>query len=66
MISDKIYLYCQNAGITVARFEKLCGLGNGSVGKWRKLHTFPSMKSLMKLEKGTGIPAYMWLEEEGL
>lgn len=62
MISDRIIDYCSNAGITISRFEKLCGLGNGSVGKWKKYHSMPSLPTLYKIEKATGIPAYMWIE----
>lgn len=63
MITDKIYEYCNNAGLTISKFEKLCGIGNGSVGKWRLHGSNPSMNSLSKIEKTTGIPMYMWLGE---
>jgi len=64
MISDKVTNYCQAAGITISRFEKLCGIGNGSVGKWRKYKSSPSLATIYKIEKATGIPAYMWIEED--
>ncbi len=62
MISDRINEYCSNAGITISRFEKLCGIGNGSVGKWKKHDSMPSLSTLYKIERATGIPAYMWIE----
>ena len=64
MISEKVENYCQAAGITVSRFEKICGLGNGSVGKWKKHRFSPSLTTIFKIEKATGIPAYMWIEED--
>ena len=63
MISDKVDEYCENAGITICRFEKICGIGNGTVGRWRKNSSKPSLTTLFKIEKATGIPIYMWIEE---
>lgn len=63
MISDKVDNYCKTAGITISRFEKMCGIGNGSVGKWRKKKCSPSISTLLKIQKSTGIPIHMWLEE---
>lgn len=62
MITDKIETYCEHAGITVCKFEKLCGLGNGSVGKWRKKGSMPTLPTLFKIENATGIPVHMWIE----
>ena len=28
--------YCDAAGISISKFEKLCGISNGIVGKWKK------------------------------
>lgn len=63
MITDKIESYCEMSGISISRFEKLCGLGNGSVGKWKKKGYMPSLATIFKIERATGIPAYMWIEE---
>ncbi len=66
MVTDRVEEYCRNAGMTISRFEKLCGIGNGAVGKWRSGKAQPSMSSLSKMEKTTGIPIYMWIGKEGL
>ena len=63
MITDKIDTYCKNAGISVSRFEKICGIGNGIVGKWRNRGSSPSISTLVKIEKATGVPIFMWIEE---
>ena len=62
MICDKVEEYCRAAGLTIARFEKLCGIGNGTIGKWRNHNAVPSIATLIKLENATGIPIYMWIE----
>lgn len=66
MICDKVEEYCRTAGLTIARFEKLCGIGNGTIGKWRKHGATPSIATLIKLENATGIPIYMWIEGGGI
>ena len=63
MISDKVEQYCRNAKMTIASFEKRCGLGNGTVGKWKR-GANPTLNTLLKMEKVTGIPLYMWIEED--
>ena len=63
MVSDRVEEYCRNAKMTIASFEKRCGLGNGTVGKWRH-GANPSIATLLKMEKVTGIPLYMWIGED--
>lgn len=62
MVVDKVEEYCKNAGLTISKFEKLCGIGNGAVGKWRRRNASPSIATLAKMEKSTGIPIYMWID----
>lgn len=58
---EKILEYCREKKISISAFEKLCGLTNGTVGKWNpersaKRTSNPSLDSLMKMSKATGIP----------
>lgn len=62
-IVTRIDDYCNTAGLSIARFEKLCHIGNGTIGKWRYYGAKPTVATLLKLEKATGIPLYMWLDE---
>ena len=61
MVFEQVVEYCQNAGISISYFEKLCGIGNGAVGRWKGGHVFPSMGTLSKMEKTTGIPIQVWI-----
>ena len=61
MIYNKVVEYCHNAGITIASFEKLCGIGNGAVGRWKGGRVSPSIATLSKMEKATGIPIQVWI-----
>ena len=63
MVSKRVEEYCRTAKMTIASFEKRCGLGNGTVSKWRH-GAHPTVTTLLKMEKVTGIPLYMWIEED--
>lgn len=60
MVFDRVVEYCQNAGMSISSFEKLCGIGNGAVGRW-KSGVSPSIATLSKMEKATGIPIQVWI-----
>ena len=50
MIQD----YCNKHGISIAAFERKCGLGNGVVSDWGK-GAKPSTSSLLKISEATGM-----------
>lgn len=54
MIYQKILKYCEENNITVAELERKSGIGNGTIGKWNN-GKIPSLKTLGKIEKATGI-----------
>ena len=54
--------YCEKHKISLLAFEKMCGLGNGTVGKWRD-GKFPSVHTLQKMEIATGVPMLDWIKE---
>lgn len=66
VLSDNITKYCQQNKISLARFEKMCGIGNGVVAKWGETTSGPRITSLIKIQEATGIPAGKWLDENGL
>ena len=62
MVYKNILRYCEEHGFTIARFEKLCGIGNGVVAAWKE-ESKPSLSSLEKIAAYTGIPVERWIVE---
>lgn len=60
MVFERILIYCNKNHISIAAFERLCNIGNGTIKKWN--HTKPSMKSLERIAVATGIPISTWLD----
>lgn len=64
---DSVIAYCSANQITEADFEVRCNLGKGSITKWKKrIHKNPSVNTLMKVERATGISVSRWLDEGGI
>lgn len=61
MVYEKVYEYCEKNKISVMEFEQMCELSNGTVGKWASKNYDPSIKSLQKIVKATGIPVEKWV-----
>ena len=61
MIYENVEEYCTEKHLSICEFEKLCGIGNGTVGKWRKGCAVPSIRTLTKIEESTGISVSEWL-----
>lgn len=57
MIFQWVKDYCEREGISIAAFEKKCGIGNGTVDDWGKevKPSIPSMASLIKISEATGV-----------
>ncbi|MBO7341000.1 MAG: helix-turn-helix transcriptional regulator [Lachnospiraceae bacterium] len=56
---SKIMEYCQKNDISISTFEKMCGIGNGTVARWNpelEKPSMPSLDSLQKITRCTGIP----------
>lgn len=53
MIYDYMLNYCEKKKITITRFEKECGLGRGTIGKWKD--SKPSLETLKKVSDYTKI-----------
>ena len=59
MVYEKVLFYCAQKGISVAAFERMCNLGNGTVSKWKVRE--PSFSSLMRIVSATGISLKEWI-----
>lgn len=62
MIFEKVQNYCSHNNISISAFEKKCGIGNGTVGRWADGASKPSLTTLEKIEKATKIPALEWMK----
>lgn len=63
-IYDRVMQYCKEEDIPVSKLEKICGIGNGTIAKWGKFGVVPSIASLVKLSKKTGMPLIYWVGGE--
>lgn len=59
MIYNKVIEYCEQNNLSISAFEKMCGIGNGTVAQWNPeldKPSTPSLETLKKIENSTGIP----------
>lgn len=63
MLYDEIQGYCHKKKMTLAEFERSCGIGNGTIEKWNKRNSVPTLKTLIKIEAFTGVPINAWIKE---
>ena len=61
MLLKKVETYCQENNLSIHNFEKLCDLGNGTVGGWK--NSKPNLSSLEKISKVMGISVCDLLKE---
>jgi len=54
--------YCEKNKLSIAAFEKKCGIGNGTIGRWENNSSLPTMSTLQKMEIATKIPIRKWVE----
>lgn len=64
MLYKKIVSYCEKEGISISSFEKKCGIGNGTVGRWKDDVSKPALTTLEKIADMTGIPVSEWIKQE--
>ena len=63
MIFQKVQNYCREIDLSISAFEKMCNIGNGTVARWENDESKPSLATLEKIERATGIPASTWIEK---
>lgn len=54
VILQMIRDYCEKNGLSIAAFERKCGLGNGVVAEWGN-GSKPNTTSLLKIHEATGM-----------
>ena len=54
VILQMIREYCEKNSLSLAAFERKCGLGNGVVAEWGK-GSKPNTESLLKIHEATGM-----------
>lgn len=67
MLYEKVCAYCLEHGITIAEFERLCGIGNGTVSQWDirspKKTTNPTLNTIAKICNATNTKASEWIKD---
>ena len=63
MVYNKVVEYCNKKNLSIMAFEQKCGIGNGTVAKWKEKKYEPSVPTLQKIVKATQIPIEEWLKE---
>ena len=61
MVYSKVLRYCEENDISVAAFERKCGLTNGTVNGWKN-GSDPSLSSLTKIAHATGTTVGSWVD----
>lgn len=65
MIYERIKFLCDKNGISIAKLESKCGIGNGAIGKWNDDKTAPRLVTLEKIATEFGITLSELLEGVG-
>lgn len=58
--------YCDREKITIKEFERKCKLANSLVHKWRIGLQSPSLRTMQKISKATGVTLDAWTRENGV
>lgn len=61
MFYEKVVSYCEEKQISIMEFERKCNIGNGTVGRWKKDNSKPTIQTLSKIAIATGIPLERWV-----
>lgn len=62
VIYQNVINYCSKNNISICDFEKKCGIGNGTVGRWKDNSSKPTVATLEKIADATKIPIDKWLK----
>lgn len=63
MVYRNVTKYCEENDISLSAFEKKCGIGNGTVRLWENDNSKPTLSTLEKMERATGISISEWLKD---
>jgi transcriptional regulator with XRE-family HTH domain len=62
VIYQKVIEYCQKNNLSVNAFEKMCGIGNGTVGRWKDNSSTPTLSTVKKIADSTKTSIKKWIE----
>lgn len=62
MLYENVTAYCEKEKISISTFEKRCGIGNGTVGRWKNNSSLPTLATLEKIVKETKVPITEWMK----
>lgn len=60
LILEKVFELCEKNDISIAKLEKECEIGNGTIKRWET--SMPSLKSLEKISVFFKVPISYFLE----
>ncbi len=60
MLYEKVEAACKEQGVSIAKLEKDCGIGNATVRRWDK--AFPRINTLKKVADYLNKPIEYFLE----
>lgn len=55
MIYENVEDLCVKNGISIKKLERECGIGNGTIGKWRTQTSTPRIGALQKIAARFGV-----------
>ena len=58
MLYTKIEDLCKEKGISIARLEKECGLGNATIKSWKDMRDAPRFSTIKKVADYFGVTIY--------
>lgn len=61
MFLSNVEKYIKEMGIKPAEFERMCGLGNGTVRSWRNGNA-PTLSTVERIAQATGVPVTEWVQ----
>lgn len=62
MLYAKIETLCKEKGVSIAKVEKECNIGNATIRRWDK--SFPRIDTLKKVADYFGVPIDYFLEPD--
>lgn len=65
MIYDNVAKYAEAKGVSVRKLERLSGLGNGAIGKWKDGKHKPTLYTLTAVAKVLGVSVDDLIREGG-
>lgn len=64
MIYEKVVHLCDQNSISIKQLEICCGIGNGTIGKWKESGGNPTVSTLEKIATYFDIPVAYFFEKQ--